>query len=101
MTTTDDRKEPSITEIAQGATPKNIKAWIESLETMYGEKKSRVRKELQEKVLELVSSNGYTLEELFGARILPTTSELAERARLKDLAMSNQKDKLMDSATRA
>lgn len=100
LTNTDSSAAP-ITELAEGATPKSIKAWIENLEAMYDQKKQRVRKELQDKVLDLISANGYTLEELFGARVLPSTSDLAERARKRDQMPSERKEKMMDSTFRS
>ena len=67
--------------LAAEATPKQMRQWIARLEALYEKKKAAVRKELTEKVGDLLEANGYTIEELFGARQLPTTADLAARAK--------------------
>ena len=73
----------AINELAKKATPKQIRAWINRLEDLYEQKKSAVRKDLTSKVGDLLESNGYTIEELFAARQLPTTADLAARAKTR------------------
>lgn len=92
-----DARNVNIEEIAKDATPRQIREWIDSLEALYDEKKSRVRKDLQDRVTDLMSSNGYTIEELFGARVLPSAADLAEWTKQKESAASKDKDRLMDS----
>ena len=69
-----------IDDLAAAATPRQIRSWIARLEDVFASKKDNVRNDLQSKVQDIVDSNGYTLEELFGARILPSADELAELA---------------------
>ena len=95
----DDTKK--INELAKDATPRQIRAWIDRLETLYAEKKNRVRDDLQDKVSDLMSSNGYTIGELFGARVLPSAADLAEWTKTKEDAAKRDKERLMDSACRA
>jgi hypothetical protein len=89
-----------IDELADAATPRQIQQWIARLETLFEQKKMRVRKDLQERVNDMIALNGYTLEELFSARVLPSTSELAEAARRSDQAQREKSDRLIETAIR-
>lgn len=95
-----DEKTKKINELAKDASPRQIRAWIDCLEMLYTEKKNRVRNDLQDKVTDLISSNGYTIEELFGARVLPSAADLAEWTKKKEEAAKKDKERLMDSACR-
>ncbi|MEZ5924325.1 MAG: hypothetical protein R3D57_08055 [Hyphomicrobiaceae bacterium] len=89
-----------IEELAEAATPRQIQQWIVQLETLFEQKKQRVRKDLQERVNDLIALNGYTLEELFSARVLPSTSDLAELSRKNGQAQRDKADKLIETAIR-
>jgi len=95
-----DEETKKINELAKNATPRQIRAWIDRLEALYNEKKNRVRNDLQDKVTDLMSSNGYTIEELFGARVLPSAADLAEQTRSKEDEAKKDKERLMDSVCR-
>ena len=82
-----------INKLAKDATPKQMMLWIERLQELYEQKKTDVRKDLKDKVGELLESNGYTVEELFGARQLPSTADLAARSRTR--SKDNGKARLM------
>lgn len=87
----------NIEEIAKDATPRQIREWIDRLETLYDEKRTRVRNDLQDRVTDLMASNGYTIEELFGARVLPSAADLADLANQTEKASGKNKERLMDS----
>lgn len=89
-----------IDELADAATPRQIQQWIARLETLFEQKKVRVRKDLQERVNDMIALNGYTLEELFSARVLPSTTELAEASRRNSQAQREKADKLIETAIR-
>lgn len=89
-----------IDELAEQATPRQIQQWIARLETLFEQKKMRVRKDLQDRVTDMIALNGYTLEELFSARVLPSTTELAETARKSSLAQREKADKMIETAIR-
>jgi hypothetical protein len=90
-----------IDELAEQATPRQIQQWIARLETLFEQKKLRVRKELQDRVTDMIGLNGYTLEELFSARVLPSTAELAEIARKNGLAQREKADRMIETAIRS
>lgn len=89
-----------IDELAEAATPRQIQQWIARLETLFEQKKVRVRKDLQERVNDMIALNGYTLEELFSARVLPSTTELAETARKSGQLQREKADRLIETAIR-
>lgn len=89
-----------IDELAEHATPRQIQLWIARLEGLYEQKKQRVRKDLQDRVNDMIALNGYTLEELFSARVLPSTTELAETARKNGALQREKADKLIETAIR-
>lgn len=89
-----------IDELAEHATPRQIQLWIARLESLYEQKKVRVRKDLQDRVNDMIALNGYTLEELFSARVLPSTTELAETARKHGAIQREKADKLIETAIR-
>lgn len=78
-----DNNTDLIIEMAKDATPREMMAWIEQLQSLYEQKKADVRKDLKDKVDDLMAANGYTIEELFGARQLPSTAALAQRNKSK------------------
>ena len=89
-----------IDELAEHATPRQIQQWIGRLEALYEQKKVRVRKDLQDRVNDMIALNGYTLEELFSARVLPSTTELAETARRTGALQREKADMLIETAIR-
>lgn len=89
--------KPSIHDMAKSATPKQIQEWIEVLEGVYADKKRTARNGLKDDVKKLLDMNGYTVEELFGARSLPTTDDLANQWDSRDRAARNKKDRMIDS----
>lgn len=68
-------------QITKTTTPKDIRDWIAKLDELVAQKKKRVRDDLAAQVNGLLADNEYTVEELLGARILPSTADLAELAR--------------------
>lgn len=74
----------TINKLAKDATPRQMMLWIERLQELYDQRKVSVRKELKDQVGDLLETNGYTIEELFGARNLPSTADLAARAKSKE-----------------
>lgn len=68
-------------EITKTTTPRDLRDWVAKLEEMVEQKKKRVRDDLAAQVNGLLADNEYTVEELLGARILPSTADLAELAR--------------------
>ncbi len=95
-----DGDTKTIDELAEHATPRQIQQWIARLEGLYEQKKVRVRKDLQDRVNDMIALNGYTLEELFSARVLPSTSELADTARKAGALQREKADKLIETAIR-
>jgi hypothetical protein len=96
-----DGELKAIEDLAEGATPRQIQHWIARLEQLYEQKKARVRTELQDRVSDMIALNGYTLEELFSARILPSTTDLAEAARKAGIAQRERAGKLAETALRS
>lgn len=84
-------------EITKGTTPKDIREWIAKLDELVAQKKQRVRDDLAAQVNGLLADNEYTVEELLGARILPSTSDLAELARKNKDAAKQRALKTADS----
>lgn len=85
-------------EITKTTTPKDIREWTAKLEELVAQKKKRVRDDLAKQVNGLLADNEYTVEELLGARILPSTADLAEMSRkTRDAA----KERALQSATAA
>ncbi|MEL7544200.1 MAG: hypothetical protein AAGJ70_10525 [Pseudomonadota bacterium] len=68
-------------QITKTTTPKDIREWTAKLEELVAQKKKRVRDDLAKQVNGLLADNEYTVEELLGARILPSTADLAEMSR--------------------
>ena len=77
-----------IDEMAKDASPMQLKNWITHLEALYDKKRADNRKELKKQVDKLLLSNDYSLEQLYAARPLPSTEELASLA--KDRKKNNQ-----------
>lgn len=96
-----DGELKAIDDLAESATPRQIQQWITRLEQLYEQKKVRVRKDLQDRVSDMIALNGYTLEELFSARVLPSTTDLAEAARKAGAAQRERADKLAETAIRS
>ena len=89
--------KPSIDDMAKAATPKEIRKWIETLEAVYSDKKRTARNGLKDKVKSLLDTNGYTVEELFGARSLPSTDDLADQWDDRARAARDKKNRMIDS----
>ncbi|MGI9407280.1 MAG: hypothetical protein ACR2O4_13000 [Hyphomicrobiaceae bacterium] len=85
-------------EITKKTTPKEIRDWVIKLETLVEQKKQRVRDELTNKVNDLLAENEYTVEELLGARILPSASDLAELAKKNRDAARQRAGKMAESS---
>jgi len=84
-------------EITRKTTPRDIRDWVAKLEELVDQKKQRIRDDLARQVNSLLADNEYTVEELLGARILPSTAELAEMARKNKDASKQRASKLADS----
>lgn len=84
-------------EVTKKTTPKEIREWIAKLEELVEQKKQRVRDDLAAQVNGLLAANEYTVEELLGARILPSTADLAEQAKKAKDAAKQRASKLADS----
>ena len=89
-----------IDDLAESATPRQIQQWIARLEQLFEQKKVRVRKDLQDRVSDMIALNGYTLEELFSTRVLPSTTELADTVRKAVQVQRERADKLAETAIR-
>ena len=85
-------------EITKATTPRDIRDWIVKLDELVAQKKQRVRDDLAAQVNGLLADNEYTVEELLGARILPSTADLAELARKNKDAAKQRALKTADSA---
>lgn len=84
-------------EITKATTPRDIRDWMTKLDELVAQKKQRVRDDLAAQVNGLLADNEYTVEELLGARILPSTSDLAEQARKNKDAAKQRALKSADS----
>ncbi|MEL6421209.1 MAG: hypothetical protein AAFQ42_01980 [Pseudomonadota bacterium] len=85
-------------QITKATTPKDLREWIAKLDEMVERKKKRVRDDLAAQVNGLLADNEYTVEELLGARILPSTADLANMARENKEAARQKAMKSADSA---
>jgi len=85
-------------EITKTTTPRDIRDWIAKLDELVEQKKKRVRDDLAAQVNGLLADNEYTVEELLGARILPSTADLAELARKSKDDAKQRALKTADSA---
>ena len=84
-------------EITKATTPRDIRDWIAKLGELVEQKKKRVRDDLAAQVNGLLADNEYTVEELLGARILPSTADLANLARQNKDAAKERAMKTADS----
>ncbi len=84
-------------EITKTTTPRDIRDWMAKLDELVAQKKQRVRDDLAAQVNGLLADNEYTVEELLGARILPSTADLAELARKNKDAAKQRALKTADS----
>ena len=86
-----------INALAADANPHQIKTWIERLEHLYDEKRSAIRTELKSQLDDLLHSNDYTIEELYAARLIPSTSELAARAKKRKSDPRSKREQSINS----
>ena len=84
--------------ITRKTTPRDIRDWVAKLEELVEMKKQRVRDDLAKQVNGLLADNEYTVEELLGARILPSTADLAEMAKKNKDAVKQRAGKMADTA---
>ena len=86
-----------INELAADANPRQIKQWIARLEVLYEEKRTAIRTDLKSQLDDLLHTNDYTIEELYTARPIPSTSELAEQAKKRKTETQSKRDLTINS----
>ncbi len=82
----------AINKLAANASPRQMKRWIARLEVLYEEKRMAIRNELKSQLDDLLDSNDYTIEELYTARPIPSTSELAEQSEKRKSETQSKRD---------
>jgi len=86
-----------INALAADANPHQIKTWIGRLEHLYEVKRSAIRTELKSQLDDLLHSNDYTIEELYAARLIPSTSELAAQAKKRKSSPRSKREQSINS----